>query len=111
MKKRRKKKKKINLLLLIFLILVIISIGIIIYFLSRDTKNKDNKTSVKVTLIDNLDIEVGSEIKVSSLIENIENGSILKKTPSTSTDYYDEQVEELVGNTTVKSLIKRKNIK
>lgn len=91
MKKRRKKKKKINLLLLIFLILVIISIGIIIYFLSRDTKNKDNKISVKVTLIDNLDIEVGSEIKVNSLIENIENGSIIDNEEIIDTSEIGEQ--------------------
>jgi len=76
-----------------------------------------------------------------NLTTNIENGTILRKSPSTSIDYYDEQVEELclyrykrylgslrclldtlnmrkaiqgeevVGKSTIKSLIKRKNIK
>ena len=67
MKKRNKIK---NIYIFIILIVVVIILGIIIYFI-----NKDN---VKVTLSDNLNIEANSEVKVSSLIKNIKDGSLVE---------------------------------
>lgn len=74
MKKRRKKKIKLRILLLFSLVILIILVSIIMQFM---TKTIENKTSIKVTLIDNLEINVNSEVKISSLVSNIENGSII----------------------------------
>ena len=67
MAKKRKRKKKNDKLLFIFLIIIIIISGIIIYYIN----NKESE--LDITLTNNLDIEVNSEVKVSSLIKNIEN--------------------------------------
>lgn len=76
MKKRRKKKLKLKRLILLSLIILIIIISSIIYIFTKE-KEIIPKTDVKVTLVDNLNIEVNSEVKVNSLISNVENGSII----------------------------------
>ena len=73
MAKRKKRKKKNDKPLFLFLIIIIIVSGIIIYYINTKDSN------INITLIDNLDIEVNSEVNVSSLIENIENWELKDK--------------------------------
>lgn len=61
--------------LLVFLFLILLSIILFVYFFNRDIPI-DNESYV---LIDDLNVEVYSEIKLSSLIKNIE-GEILEDT-------------------------------
>jgi len=74
MKKRRRKKRKIKLLLFLFLILMIILVSIILYFI-----NINEKSIVKVSMVDELEFDVNSEVKVSTLFTNIENGKLLNE--------------------------------
>lgn len=76
--KKRKKKKIFNILFLLLIIFIILVI-IFFYFIT-------NKSNIKVSLIDDLDIEVNSEVKVSSLISNIENGSLINEEELIDTD-------------------------
>jgi len=71
MKKRKKKKLKLKIFLLLFLILIITIVSLILYFINKE-KNK-----IKITLKEDLTIEVNSEVTISSLISNIENGTII----------------------------------
>lgn len=76
-KRRRKKKNKIKLFLFITLIILIIIISIIIKLLNKKEPEEEIKTNIEVTLIEDLEIEVNSEVKINSLITNIENGSLI----------------------------------
>ena len=61
------------------------------------------KNSYILNVFNKCDLNLNNEFKnnenvgklAKNLTANIENGSILRKTPSNSVDYYDEQVEEL----------------
>ena len=59
----------------IFIIIIMFLIGISIYILYQDYRIKHAK--IKVELIDNLDIEVYSDIKLKDLIKNI-NGKLIE---------------------------------
>ena len=69
MKRKRKIKKKFIIFSIIGLI-VIIGIVILAIFLL-------NKNSFSVKLVKDLDIEINTEVKVSSLIDNIDNGELV----------------------------------
>ena len=71
MKKRRKKKSKLKILLFFILIIAIVLVSVIMFFINKEANN------IKVTLVDNLDIDVNSEVKINSLIKDIKNGSII----------------------------------
>ena len=70
---KRRKRKKNDKPLFLFLIIIIIISGIIIYYIN----NKESE--LNITLINDLNIEVNSEVNVSSLIENIENWELKDK--------------------------------
>ena len=74
--KRKKKKSKLKLILFFCLIIIILIVSVIIIFINKNNNEKNN-SNIKVTLVDNLEIEVNNEVKVSSLISNIENGSLV----------------------------------
>ena len=99
MKKRRKKKSKKSkigtILIMIFSIILLSSIGI---YLIKEFNN-----DINVTLIDNLNIEVNSELKISSLIKNIENGNLVEENELLDTDK--------IGKKKVTIKIKTKNDK
>ena len=99
MKKRRKKKSKKSkigtILIMIFSIILLSSIGI---YLIKEFNN-----DINVTLIDNLNIEVNSELKISSLIKNIENGKLVEENELLDTDK--------IGKKKVTIKIKTKNEK
>lgn len=69
-KRRKKKKKKLKFKTLMFIIIVIVVIFIY-------TKNNNN--NVDITLEDNLNIEVNSEVKVNSLIKDLKNYELLEE--------------------------------
>ena len=68
--KRRKKIKKKFIIFGIIGLIVIIGIAILAIFLL-------NKNSFSVKLVKDLDIEINTEVKVSSLIDNIDNGELV----------------------------------
>ena len=70
-KKSRKKKRMFRFLLFVLLVIVIAVVSIIIYF-----KNVNN-SNIDIVLVDNLDVEVNSEVMVSSLIDSISNGVLI----------------------------------
>lgn len=80
-KKRRKKKKKLNFMTLLFIIIVV---GTIFIYL-----NKDN--NIDITLVENLDIEVNSEAKVSSLIKDLKNYVLLEENQLVNTSKIGKQ--------------------
>lgn len=71
-KRKRKKRVKLKLFLFFSLIVMISLISVIIHFI-----NKNENSIIRVTLVDDLEFRVNSDIKISSLISNIENGSIV----------------------------------
>jgi len=73
--KKRRKKKRLKVLLFLSLIIMIALVSIVMYFINKNDNEEEN--NLKVTLVDNLEIAVNSEVKISSLISNIENGSII----------------------------------
>ena len=73
MKRRLKKQTKIIIAIIILLILVLTIFRII---LLCKNKNTNLTKETKITLIDNLDIEVFSEINNLDLIKDIKNGEI-----------------------------------
>lgn len=73
MKVRRKKKKNKTILIIsIIILLIIFIIGALLFI-----KIYKEKNTLKVSLTDNLDVEINSEVKLLSFIENIHNGEIL----------------------------------
>ena len=68
-RKRRKKKKKSNFTTLLFIIIIV---GIIFFYTKKNT-------NIEITLEENLDIEVNSEVKVSSLIKDLKNYELLEE--------------------------------
>ena len=92
-KKRKKKLKKLPIILIVIILLISI-IGIYTY-----TKIYKNKHTLKVTLINDLDIEINSEIKLLSFIKNIENGEILTEDKPINTSKLGSQnLEILIKN-------------
>lgn len=85
MKRKLKKKNFIKIVLILLLIILLISL-IVFNKNKKDTKVKEDIKETKITLIDDLDIEVYSEITNLSLIKEIEYGEILseKETIDTS---------------------------
>lgn len=70
------KKKKKRIITTVILSLLIILISIIFLFIKHQ-KNKLSIDAIKITLIDNLNIEINSSINLLSLIETIENGTLI----------------------------------
>lgn len=79
MKRKLKKKNFIIIIMLILLLIILLVSLIIINKNKRDTKVKEDIKKTKITLIDNLDIEVYSELTNLDLIEKIDNGEITSK--------------------------------
>jgi len=75
-KRRKKRKLKKKVFLFLCLIFIIGIVSIVMYFINKDSEKKI-KSDIKVTLVENLEIDVNSEVKISSLITNIENGTIV----------------------------------
>lgn len=75
MKKRKKRKKKSNNLLIIIIIFIIIIISTTGIFLYKKSYNKKNE--LKITLVENLDVEINSETNLLSFIKSIKSGEIL----------------------------------
>lgn len=80
-KKRRKKKKKLNFMTLLFIIIVV---GAIFIYLKKDN-------NIDITLVENLDIEVNSEAKVSSLIKDLKNYVLLEENQLVNTSKIGKQ--------------------
>ena len=72
MKRRRKKRRKIKLLLFLFLLVMIVLVSVILHFI-----NLNEKSIVKVVMVDDLEFDVDSEIKISNLFNSIENGKLV----------------------------------
>jgi len=82
MKKRRKRRLKKKLLptILLFIIIVLIVITLIIIKMNDNfNRNEIAKNKLKVLLIDNLNVEINSEIKLLSFIKKVEHGQIVSK--------------------------------
>ena len=87
-KKKRKNNKSIIIPIIILLIIFIISSYIYI-----------KQNILKITLINNLDVEINSEVKLLSFIKNIENGKILTKDKIIDTSTLGSQnIEILIKN-------------
>ena len=69
---KRKKKKPILITTIIIILLIISIIGILLYMKSYKESN-----TLKVTLVENLDVEINSETNLLSFIKSIKSGEIL----------------------------------
>lgn len=93
-KKRKRKSKKLLIILIIIIILLISIIGLYTY-----TKIYKNNHTLKVTLINDLDVEINSEVTLLSFIKNIENGEILTEDKTIDTSKIGSQnLEILIKN-------------
>ena len=70
--KRFRKKKKMKTIIFIVCLIILLVIASILIFLQIKENNK-----VKVSLFDNLSVEINSKVDLSLFIDNIENGEIL----------------------------------
>ena len=77
--RKKRNKKKILIVLSIILVLIIIIVGIIVFIISK------NKEEIKVTLNDNLEVEINSEVKLLSFIDKVENGEIISEDKTVDT--------------------------
>ena len=77
MSKRKKKRNKKICLIIVSLILLII-LGLFIY-------QKYNEKEIKVVLINNLEVEINTEVKILDFISNIETGTIISENTSINT--------------------------
>lgn len=89
MKRKWKKKRIITIVIIAVLIIIILLVTLGFLYLRKSETNlnvNEDDQATKLSLIDNLDIEVYSEITNISLIKNIENGKIIseKETIDTS---------------------------
>ena len=96
----RSKKKKGNKILLVIIIVMIILIGLSIYYSYYKQKiAEENK--VRVTLIDDVNIQVNEEYKLSSLVEEIKNGELINGEEDIDTSK--------IGNIPISLMIKNKD--
>ena len=98
MRKKRRKKKKIKAFLFLALIILIIMISIIINIIK-----KNEESIIKVTLVNELEFDVNSDVKISSLFSNIENGTLVDENEKLDTS--------IVGKRKVKVKLINKNEK
>ena len=89
MKKNTKKKRKLTIITSILLIVTLLCI--VLYY-----NHYKDKNTLKVNLIENLNIEINSQITLLSLIKNIENGDIISKDTKIDTSTLGEQALELL---------------
>lgn len=80
MKRKLKKKNIITIVIIAVLIIVLI-----VFYIKNNIDDKKQET--KIVLIDNLNIEVYSEITNLSLIEKIDNGKIISEKEKIDTNY------------------------
>ena len=94
MKRKLKKQSKVVIIAIITtLLLVLIATSILIW----KTKNQnENVNETKITLIDNLDIEVFSEINNLDLIKDIKNGEITSEKEHIDTNTLGKQEIEII---------------
>lgn len=93
MKRKLKKQTKIIIAIIILLILVLTIFRII---LLCKNKNTNLTKETKITLIDNLDIEVFSEINNLDLIKDIKNGKIISEKEHIDTNTLGKQEINIV---------------
>ena len=93
MKRRLKKQTKIIIVIIILLILVLTIFRIILH---SKNKNTNLTKETKIILIDNLDIEVFSEINNLDLIKDIKNGEITSEKEHIDTNTLGKQEIEII---------------
>ena len=94
MKKRKKKKKNILIPVIIIILLIISLLGTFLFI-----KESKEKNTLKVTLIDNLNIEINSEVNLLSFVKNIKNGEILTENTKIDTSKLgNKDLEILIKN-------------
>ena len=91
----KKKKRKIIIIISILILLLLISIITIIILLNIKENNKAN-----IKLTSNLNVEINTKVKLSSFIENIQNGEIISEDTEIDTSK--------LGKQDLKILIKNK---
>jgi len=74
MSKRKNKKKKNNSVLIIIILIVLFVFG---YFGYQKYQQIIEKNKLNVILIDNLDVEINEEYKLSYFVKEIKNGTLL----------------------------------
>ena len=75
---KRKLRKKSIITIVIIAVLIILLVALIVFSSIKNKVNEDNQET-KIILIDNLDIEVYSDITNLSLIKKIDNGEIISE--------------------------------
>ena len=77
MKKRSKKKNSNKVVIIIIVILVIAIIGFGGYYFYNKKMKEIEANKLKVTLVENKEVEINSDVKYSSLISSLVNGTLI----------------------------------
>ena len=77
MKRKSSRKKNTLSKIIIILIVICLLVGLGYYFYNMYMDKIEKENMVNVTVTDDLDIEINSEVKIENLIDNVDNGTVL----------------------------------
>ena len=93
---RRRSKKKSNMKIFMIVLVVLLIVGVIGYFAYNRYMKEIEKNKLHVYLVDNLKVEVNTEVLLGSFIKNIENGALTNGDNGVDTSKIGKQKLELL---------------